>query len=54
MGDKLDPEDPSTLANATELDNMTLDAYCNKYLPGNLAALSKSLLKSRISPKEVS
>ncbi|RDW57251.1 hypothetical protein BP5796_12701 [Coleophoma crateriformis] len=39
MGDKLDPEDPSTLANAAELDSMTLTQYCNKYMPGKVAPL---------------
>ena len=40
MGEKLDPEDPSTFAEAEELDNITLDAYCRKYLPGKVATLS--------------
>jgi hypothetical protein len=39
MGDKLDPQDPSAFKDAVELDSMTLDAYCHKFLPGRVAAL---------------
>jgi monoamine oxidase len=39
MGDKLDPQDPSTFKNTVELDAMTLDEYCHKFLPGRVAAL---------------
>ena len=40
MGDKLDPEDPSTFVDATELDNTTLESYCQQKLPGKIAVLS--------------
>jgi hypothetical protein len=34
QSDKWDPSNISSLANAKELDSMTLEAYCQKYLPG--------------------
>ena len=34
QSDKWDPSNISSLANAEELDSMTLEAYCQKYLPG--------------------
>jgi hypothetical protein len=39
MGDKLDPEDPTSITNAAELDNMTLAQYCKTKLPGTVADL---------------
>jgi monoamine oxidase len=39
MGEKLDPEDPSTFVDAAELDNMNLIEYSEKYLPGRVSAL---------------
>jgi hypothetical protein len=39
MGDKLDPQDPSTFKDAVKLDAMTLDVYCHKFLPGRVSAL---------------
>jgi hypothetical protein len=34
QNDKWDPSNISSLANTEELDSMTLEAYCQKYLPG--------------------
>ena len=53
MGEKLDPEDPSTFVDAVELDNMTLDAYCQKKLPGRVAPLSECFPKVKILAREV-
>jgi hypothetical protein len=39
MGDKLDPQDPSTFKDTVELDAMTLGEYCHEFLPGRVAAL---------------
>jgi hypothetical protein len=39
MGDKLDPQDPSTFKDTVEFDAMTLDEFCHKFLPGRVAAL---------------
>jgi len=44
MGEKLDPEDPSTFKDAAELDSMDLIEYCKKYLPGRVASLMANAL----------
>ncbi|KAK9326947.1 hypothetical protein V1520DRAFT_358467 [Lipomyces starkeyi] len=34
QSDKWDPSNVSSLSNAEEFDSTTLEAYCQKYLPG--------------------
>lgn len=39
MGEKLDPENPSTFKDAVKFDNMALMEYFEKCLPGRVASL---------------